>query len=174
MMTDKQKKFCSEYLKDLNATQAAIRAGYSKDTAVSIGCENLTKPDIKDFIDKELYNVMEESRNHLKYRIIKELKDVAFANITEDINIITKTGLDKNGEVIEYQTVEINDTQNSTQATAIAGIKISDKGNIEIKYYDKLKAIDDLGKYLAMWTEKVEYSIDSEAFNQLKELYGHK
>lgn len=53
-MTPKQKKFCFEYLVDLNATQAAIRAGYSEDTARSIGCENLTKPDIRSFIDEEL------------------------------------------------------------------------------------------------------------------------
>ena len=46
-MTKKQKKFIEEYLIDLNATQAAIRAGYSPDTAGSIGSENLKKPEIK-------------------------------------------------------------------------------------------------------------------------------
>jgi phage terminase small subunit len=45
-LTDKQEAFCQEYLLDLNATQAAIRAGYSADTAGSIGSENLQKPDI--------------------------------------------------------------------------------------------------------------------------------
>ena len=42
----KQEQFCNEYLLDLNATQAAIRAGYSKKSAKEIGCENLTKPNI--------------------------------------------------------------------------------------------------------------------------------
>ena len=46
-LTEKQKRFCDEYLIDLNATQAAIRAGYSPDTAYSIGQENLKKPEIK-------------------------------------------------------------------------------------------------------------------------------
>jgi phage terminase small subunit len=46
MLTDKQKRFVEEYLVDLNATQAAIRAGYSADTAYSIGHENLKKPEI--------------------------------------------------------------------------------------------------------------------------------
>ena len=50
-MTKKQKCFIEEYLIDLNATQAAIRAGYSTDTAKSIGNENLTKPDIRACID---------------------------------------------------------------------------------------------------------------------------
>lgn len=45
-LTPKQERFCEEYLIDLNATQAAIRAGYSEDTAKQIGCENLTKPDL--------------------------------------------------------------------------------------------------------------------------------
>ena len=53
-MTKKQKLFCDEYLIDLNATQAAIRAGYSKKTAYSIGNENLTKPEIKKYIDDRM------------------------------------------------------------------------------------------------------------------------
>lgn len=47
-LTSKQLKFCEEYLVDLNATQAAIRAGYSEKTAKEIGCENLTKPNIAE------------------------------------------------------------------------------------------------------------------------------
>lgn len=53
-LTGKQKVFCDEYLKDFNATRAAIAAGYSKETARSIASENLTKPDIKAFIQKRL------------------------------------------------------------------------------------------------------------------------
>ena len=49
-MTEKQKRFCDEYLIDLNATQAAIRAGYSKKTAQQMGAENLLKPVVKEFI----------------------------------------------------------------------------------------------------------------------------
>ena len=53
-LTAKQQRFCDEYLVDLNATQAAIRAGYSKKTAKAIGSENLTKPDIKEYIDQRM------------------------------------------------------------------------------------------------------------------------
>ena len=53
-MTPKQMRFINEYLIDLNATQAAIRAGYSVRTAYSIGQENLKKPEIKQKIDLEL------------------------------------------------------------------------------------------------------------------------
>ena len=51
-MTDKQQRFVEEYLVDLNATQAAIRAGYSEKTARKIGHENVTKPDIQAAIAK--------------------------------------------------------------------------------------------------------------------------
>jgi len=53
-LTPKQQAFVTEYLKDLNATQAAIRAGYKKSNARATGAENLTKPDIKAAIDKAM------------------------------------------------------------------------------------------------------------------------
>ena len=53
-LTAKQKRFCDEYLIDLNATQAAIRAGYSKKTAYAIGNENLKKLEIKNYIDERM------------------------------------------------------------------------------------------------------------------------
>ena len=55
-LTAKQEMFCKEYLIDLNATQAAIRAGYSEKTAKEIGCENLTKPNIAVFIQELMAN----------------------------------------------------------------------------------------------------------------------
>lgn len=59
-MNARQKKFCDEYLIDCNATQAAIRAGYSPKTAKSIGNENLTKPDLKAYIDEQLERIHNE------------------------------------------------------------------------------------------------------------------
>ena len=53
-LTAKQQRFCDEYLIDLNATQAAIRAGYSEKTAKQIANENLTKPDIKNYIQERM------------------------------------------------------------------------------------------------------------------------
>lgn len=53
-LTAKQQRFCDEYLIDLNATQAAIRAGYSKKTAGAIGTENLQKPLIKEYIEERM------------------------------------------------------------------------------------------------------------------------
>lgn len=60
-MNAKQKRFCDEYLIDCNATQAAIRAGYSKKTAYSIGIENLKKPELKSYIDEQLERIHNET-----------------------------------------------------------------------------------------------------------------
>lgn len=59
-MNARQKRFCDEYLIDCNATQAAIRAGYSPKTAKSIGQENLTKPDLKAYIEEQLERLHNE------------------------------------------------------------------------------------------------------------------
>jgi len=61
-LTDKQAMFCKEYMIDLNATQAAIRAGYSEHTAAAIGAENLAKP----YIHEELQRLMEKRSNKLE------------------------------------------------------------------------------------------------------------
>lgn len=61
-LTDKQKRFCKEYVIDLNATQAAIRAGYSENSAKEIASENLTKPNIQSFIE-ELQNTKSNELN---------------------------------------------------------------------------------------------------------------
>ena len=65
-LTEKQKRFCDEYLVDCNATQAAIRAGYSKKTAVDIGHENLNKPQLKEYIEARLEQMQSEKIASIK------------------------------------------------------------------------------------------------------------
>lgn len=78
-LTDKQKRFCEEYLIDLNATQAALRAGYSKRTAYSIGDENLKKPEIQNYLS-ELMKKRSERTGIKADDVINELKSVAFTD----------------------------------------------------------------------------------------------
>lgn len=75
-LTDKQKRFCEEYLIDLNATQAAIRSGYSEKTAGSIGDENLKKPEIAEFI-KELQREISERTKITSDWVINRLKEIS-------------------------------------------------------------------------------------------------
>lgn len=73
-LTLKQKKFADEYIISGNATEAAIKAGYSKNSARSMGNENLTKPDIKLYIDEKM----------------KELEDKAVASQQEVLEYLTR------------------------------------------------------------------------------------
>ena len=110
-LTPKQERFVSEYLIDLNATQAAIRAGYSAKTAFSIGVENLSKPLIQDALQKALKKQQERTEITADM-VVKELKKIA---------------LD-----------DANDCPTS-----------------RLKYTNKLKALELLGKHLGMFTERV-------------------
>lgn len=85
-LTDKQKRFCEEYLIDLNATQAAIRAGYSSKTAKDankwIYETNPKKPHLKNFID-ELKKQRSERTNISADTVLEELKRIALSENVE-------------------------------------------------------------------------------------------
>ena len=85
-LTPKQKRFCEEYLIDLNGKQAAIRSGYSKDSAYSIGSENLTKPEVQNYIAE----LKEERSKELKIEsneVLQKLKDIAYSDITKTMKV---------------------------------------------------------------------------------------
>ena len=86
-LTDKQRRFVEEYLIDLNATQAAIRAGYSVKTAKEIAAQNLTKLNISNEISKAM---AERSRRTgvTADRVIEELAKIGFVNISNVVDLI--------------------------------------------------------------------------------------
>ena len=93
-MTAKQKRFCDEYLLDLNATQAAIRAGYSEKNARNIASENLAKPNIKEYIDAR----MAEKENELiadQDEVLKYLTSVMRGKSTASVLARNATGADE-------------------------------------------------------------------------------
>ena len=77
-LTEKQKRFCEEYLVDLNATQAAIRARYSKKSAYSIGQENLQKKEIRRYISESM-KARSLRTQVTADRVLQELAKIAFA-----------------------------------------------------------------------------------------------
>ena len=93
-MTEKQKRFCIEYLIDLNATQAAIRAGYSKKTAKVIGQENLTKPDIKKYIEQQLKQIKNEKIADVQ-EVLEYLTAVMRGEQKEQVALFTGEGMQK-------------------------------------------------------------------------------
>lgn len=87
----RQQRFCDEYLIDLNATQAAIRAGYSKKTAYSIGNENLNKPELKKYIEER----MEEKKKSLiadQDEVLKYLTSVLRGEGQEEMVVVEGQG----------------------------------------------------------------------------------
>ena len=96
-MTEKQKHFCIEYLIDLNATQAAIRAGYSKKTAKVIGQENLTKPDIKKYIEQQLKQIKNEKIADVQ-EVLEYLTAVMRGEQKEQVALFTGEGMQKLGQ----------------------------------------------------------------------------
>ena len=85
-LTEKQKRFCEEYLIDLNATQAAKRAGYSENTASRIGAELLQKTSVLDFL-RILREKQSERTGITADDVLRELKSIAF---TEEVEISGK------------------------------------------------------------------------------------
>lgn len=155
-LTAKQKRFVDEYLVDFNATQAAIRAGYKANTAHVIGAENLRKPKIAEEIarrQKDLQRRTEVSQD----RVIRELARIAFADASDYVRVTTETVVPEDGDPFEMQTVKIKDTDglSDDQRAAIAGIKQGANG-IEIKLYDKTRAIELLGRHIGLFTDKLE------------------
>lgn len=138
-LTLKQARFVDEYLIDLNATQAAIRAGYSERTAQQIGAENLSKPVIQAEIQKRRRD--RERRTEITQdRVLQELAAIAFARGTDYASV------GPGGVVKIKPTEELNDTQKA----AVLSIKETQAG-IEIKLADKVRALELLGKHQGLF-----------------------
>lgn len=148
-LTKKQKLFVDEYLIDLNATQAAIRAGYSPDTAKAIGSENLTKPDIRAQIDKAMAERSKRTGVNAD-RVVMELAKIAFINAVDVINAEDATLKD---DAAPEDTAAIQSVKVKTFPT-----KDGEGVEREIKMADKIKALELLGKHLGMFKDRVELS----------------
>lgn len=157
-MTKKQKMFADEYLIDLNATQAAIRAGYSPDTAQQIGSENLSKPVIRACIDREMAERSKRTGVNAD-RVVQELAKIAFINATD---------------VIDPETATVKGDALPEDTAAIQSVKVKTFGEDglerEIKMADKLKALELLGKHMGMFKDKVEVSGLSNEESKLDDL----
>lgn len=150
-LTPKQKAFVDEYLVDLNATQAAIRAGYSKKTAGRIGQENLQKPVIQTAIQAQMKE--REKRTEVTAdKVVQELAKIAFADL-KDYARWDETGVEiLNSEDVDGTVLaEVSETVNY-QIFPNGGE--SEKRQKKIKPHDKMKALELLGRHLAMFTDK--------------------
>ncbi|MDF8367059.1 terminase small subunit [Weissella paramesenteroides] len=93
-LTEKQKRFADEYIKSGNATQAAIKAGYSKRTARTIAQQNLTKLDIKSYIDERMRTI-ENNRIMTAKEAVEFLTSVVRGDVKETVVIGTPMGAEE-------------------------------------------------------------------------------
>ena len=127
-MTEKQKRFADEYLVDLNATQAAIRAGYSENTARQIGQQNLTKLDVRAYIDERL-EALHNERTADAAEVMEYLTSVLRGESRASVVVVEGIG------------------DGCSEARAVS--KPPDEK-------ERLKAAELLGKRYGMFTDKID------------------
>lgn len=151
-LTPKQQMFVEEYLIDLNATQAAIRAGYSEKTAYSIGEENLRKPVIAAAINSAMEG--RSKRTEITSdNVLQEIAKLAFSNVQ---GIFDAEGRLK---PIHQLPPEIAASISSVEVVT-SRVPGSDPVELEytskIKFWDKRGSLELLGKHLKLFTDKTE------------------
>ena len=156
-ITPKQQRFVSEYLIDLNATQAAIRAGYSEKTARSQGQRLLTKADIAKAVAEGF--AKQERRAEVEADdVIRELAKIGFANMMDYTRVTDE------GEMV----VDLSKITRE-QAAAIGEVTVEDfmdgRGDdaravrrVRFKLADKRAALVDLGQHFALFTDNMRFA----------------
>lgn len=162
-LTPKQEQFCREYLIDLNATQAAIRAGFSKKTATEIGYEYLRKPHIQQCL-QSLKAKRAEKTEITAERVLREYAKLAFSSLGDFMRVqedgrayydLSAATPDQLAAIQEFSVDEFT--------TGKAGAKGNGKGmagrgieRMRIKLADKKGALDSIGKHIGMFVERHE------------------
>lgn len=144
-LTAKQKLFIDEYLKCYNATKAALEAGYSEKTAYSIGWENLRKPEIAGIIQRRL----QESAMSAD-EVLARLADMARSNIADFSKVRHVSDL----EEIHDKAHVVKKFKRTLYRTAYG----SETETVELELYDSQSALEKIGRYHGLFTDKVEHS----------------
>lgn len=158
-MTPKQKRFVEEYLIDLNATQAAIRAGYSKKTAGVIGPENLAKPCISDAIGFVLDERSKETKIDAAW-VLKRAALLADFNLNRFLTVT-----DEGQAIFDFTNATDDDWFCISEYTADmisrdAGDLKHDARRIKLKTFDRLRALELVGKHVDVnaFKDRIEHT----------------
>lgn len=157
-LTPKQKRFVGEYLIDLNATQAAIRAGYSQKTAQEQSARLLSNV----MVQTELQQAMRrrEVRTEITQdKVLRELARIGFADIRKAVKWGDSVAVlnDDTGDTVITHGLALlgSDSIDDETASAIAEVSESKHG-LKVKFHDKQAALVNIGKHLGMFVEKTE------------------
>lgn len=190
-MNEKQKRFCEEYVIDLNATQAAKRSGYSQNRSQEIGYQLLQKTEIQDYIAELRLQQQEKAKIEVA-DIVRSFVNLATYDVNDYYhNTYTlsyfkdtkgKRAKRKYGEVLSesdykalpkrykqyyYKTQKLKEFSEMTkdQRAAIQGLKYDKYGNLIIQLSNKQQALDSLARHLGMFIDKSE--VKSEAITRI-------
>ena len=149
-LNPKQQRFCEEYMIDLNATQAAIRAGYSVATACEQASRLLANVKISREIER-LQAIQSRRTGITADRVLIELAKIAFVDPDRVINANDGT---------------VKTDASADDRAAIQGVKVKqstsqtgDSFEAEVKLYDKTRALELLGKHLGLFSDKVDLNL---------------
>ncbi|CUI41364.1 terminase small subunit [Achromobacter xylosoxidans] len=163
-LTDKQRRFVDEYLVDLNATQAAIRAGYSQKTARQIGDENLSKPDIAEAV-QEAQAARAKRTEITQDMVLRELAKIGFSDIRKIVRWgktelrVADAGDDEEEVTEAYHGLALVSADDIDDDTAAAISEISEgREGLKVKLHDKKGALVDIGRHLGMFKDRIEHS----------------
>lgn len=148
-LTEKQQRFVDEYLIDLNATQAAIRAGYSVKTANEQGSQNLAKLSIQQAIAERMAERSKRTGIN-QDRVVLELAKIALVNMTDIVDSQGRIKTDASPDDLAcIESVKYKESESDTGSSVEREVKIA----------SKLKALELLGKHLGMWNDKLDVNI---------------
>lgn len=167
-LTPKQRAFVREYLIDLNATQAAIRAGYAESGASVEGSRLLANAKIKAAVDAAMQNRAERV-GITADMVLAELAKIGFSDIRKAIkwraHLVEEEDNPEGGDIAVIKTIVTNQVEligsediDDGTAAAISEISQNQGGGIKLKLHDKRAALVDIGKHLGMFRERVEHT----------------
>lgn len=155
-LNPKQKAFAEEYIVDLNGTQAAIRAGYSKKTANEQASQLLAKLNVQEYV-QELMAARSQRTEITADRVLQELAKLAFSNL-EDYTRVDTEGMAQVDltEVSRDQFAAITEITVDTRKDKIGDKNISEVEKVKFKLADKGQNLERLGRHLKLFTDKQE------------------
>jgi phage terminase small subunit len=163
-MTPKQEAFVREYLIDLNATQAAIRAGYSPATANEQASRLLANVSVAAAV-QEAKNKRAARTEITQDRVLAELAKIGFADMRKLLRWTGNATRFDEGSAEETGDVEISvanfvqlfdsDTLDDDIAACIAEVSQTREGVLKVKLHDKQAALVSIGRHLGMFNDKI-------------------
>lgn len=170
-LTPKQARFVEEYLIDLNATQAAIRAGYSPPTAQEQSSRLLSNVIVASAVAKAMEQ--RSARTEITQdMVLRELAKIGFSDIRKAVKWYSQTNvaaIDTDAEIEalaeegalrfavanQVELVSSDEIDDDT-AAAVSEVSMTDRGGLKVKFHDKQAALVNIGRHIGMFRDRVE------------------